>query len=40
MIGRKDIEQSIGTANIYDCKIDLIKPRKSAQLNFGISKGR
>jgi hypothetical protein len=40
MIGRKDYENPIGTANIYDCKLGLIKPNKTAQLNFGLSQGR
>lgn len=40
MLGRKEYENPIGTANIYDCRVDLIKPRKSAQLNFALNKGR
>jgi hypothetical protein len=40
MIGRKDYEKKPGTANIYDCNINLIKPRRSAQVNFSLNKGR
>ena len=40
MMGRKDYDNPLGTANIYDCNIGLIKPNKTAQLNFSITKGR
>ena len=40
MLGRKDYDNPIGTANIYECNLGLIRPKQTAQLNFGITQGR
>ena len=41
MLGRKDDHNNMTAGNVYDCNIDIIKPKKSsALLDFGITKSR
>lgn len=40
MLGRKDEQSKMPSGNTYDCNIDLVRPKKSALLDFAIVKGR